>query len=350
MKDKSKVILVVAIFIIVAIIAYVCLGIVKGKQNPIAIMQVSYLDEDGNKKSGTVKIELNPDVAPESVANFTKLANNGFYNGLTFHRLVSDFMIQGGDKLGNGTGSALLSDLDKKVQANTSSDYTYSIKGEFASNGVNNSLKFEKGVIGMARSDYSYYGLTQEGYNSASTQFFIVTTDNQDTLNNLNQSYASFGRVIEGYEIIEDIANIYATEEGGVTDNKLVVDSKGDEILENGKIKVSITTNKELNSEKIPEGWSLSEENKNIIYKEMDKDSIEKVSLIEKDGATLEYIVIAGKNNVPYIDNMKVDTFGADYGLPQTINFDKIQKQVQSYQEMFNNFSSGAETEITTQN
>ena len=88
---------------------------------------------------GTIKVELYPDKAPETVANFINLANNGFYDNLTFHRIVSDFMIQGGSSDGTGSGSAKLSDLDKKIQANSSSDYTYSIKGEFANNNINNS-------------------------------------------------------------------------------------------------------------------------------------------------------------------------------------------------------------------
>lgn len=208
MKDKSKILLIIAIIAITAIIAYVCYGALKGEKKPVVTMEMSYLDNDGNKQTGTVKIELNPEVAPETVANFVKLANNGFYNNLTFHRMVTDFMIQGGDKKGDGTGSASLSDLDKKIQAGSTSDYTYSIKGEFSANGVNNNLKFEKGVIGMARSDFSKYGLTSEGYNSGSSQFFIVTTDNQETLNSLNGSYTAFGKVIEGMDIVHNIENV----------------------------------------------------------------------------------------------------------------------------------------------
>lgn len=208
MKEKSNVFLIIAIIAITAIIAYVSYGILKENKNPVATMEVSYIDNEGKEQTGTIKIELDPNVAPTSVANFIQLADNGFYNGLTFHRIISDFMIQGGDKKGDGSGSAKLSDLDKKIQVDSQQDYTYSIKGEFAANGVNNTLKFEKGVIGMARSDYSSYGLAEEGYNSASSQFFIVTTDNSDVLNNLNQNYASFGKVIEGYDIVEAIANV----------------------------------------------------------------------------------------------------------------------------------------------
>lgn len=213
MKDKSKVLLVAVILLVTAAIAYVCYGIFKGKQNPVVTMEVSYKDSEGNEKTGTVKIELYPDSAPESVANFIALANNGYYDGLTFHRIVKDFVVQGGDKNGDGSGSAKLSDINKSIEAGSSNDYTYSIKGEFAVNGINNDIKFGKGVIGMARSDYSSYGLNEQGYNSASSQFFIVTTDDKASLANLNQNYASFGKVIEGYEYIEEIEKLYADKE-----------------------------------------------------------------------------------------------------------------------------------------
>ena len=115
MKDKSKVVLVAVIIIIAAIIAYVCYGFSNGKKKPIVTMDVSYKDGEGNEKNGTVKIELDPNVAPESVSNFIALANNGFYNGLTFHR-IEDYVVQGGDKKGDGTGSANYSDLFQKYE------------------------------------------------------------------------------------------------------------------------------------------------------------------------------------------------------------------------------------------
>lgn len=351
MKDKSKIILIIAIIAIAAIIAYVCYGAIKGQKKPVATMEVSYIDNDGNQKTGTVKIELNPDVAPESVANFIKLADNGFYDGLTFHRLITDFMIQGGDKEGTGAGSAKLSDIDKKIQADSSADYTYSIKGEFAANGVNNNLKFEKGVIGMARSDYSSYGLTQQGYDSASSQFFIVTTDDKDTLNSLNQSYAAFGKVIEGYEFIEEIANIYGKDSDEESSEDLSITKSEEENSETGKIKVTLTSNKELDTTKLPEGWTISEETTSI-SKEMDKDAIEKMTITAKDGTTLDYAVIAGKDNVPYIVSIRVDTFGADYGMPETINYDEVMKTVQQYQNYYQQLMSSyssSETDTTTE-
>lgn len=194
MKDVNKIILIIAIIIVVVLIGCVSFGLIKKStqkaKNPIATIEV--------EGYGTVKVELYPDVAPNTVKNFIKLANNGFYNELTFHRIISDFMIQGGDINGDGKGKGFYSSLD----LNTTDDYEYSIKGEFFANGYKNKLKHTKGVISMARSDYSSLGLTEEGYNSASTQFFIMTSDNTS----LDGYYAPFGKVIEGYDIVEKIA------------------------------------------------------------------------------------------------------------------------------------------------
>ena len=152
---------------------------------------------------GTIKIELYPDMAPNTVTNFIRLANRGFYDGLTFHRVVPDFMIQGGDKNGDGTGTPKLSDIEDNV----TEDKEYCIPGEFIANGhTKNTLKHEKGVISMARSDYSQTdsSLLDEGYNSAGSQFFIMTEDNTS----LDGLYAAFGKVIEGMDIVEEISNL----------------------------------------------------------------------------------------------------------------------------------------------
>lgn len=125
--------------------------------------------------SDKIKMELYPDMAPNTVKNFISLANKGFYNGLIFHRVIPDFVIQGGDPDGNGQGGP-----------------GYRIKGEFMQNGVPNSLMNTRGVVAMAR--------TQDP-NSAGSQFFIVVKD----ANHLNGEYAAFGRVIEGMEIVDKI-------------------------------------------------------------------------------------------------------------------------------------------------
>ena len=126
---------------------------------------------------GVMKGELYPDVAPQSVYNFIDLANKGFYDGLIFHRVIKGFMIQGGDPTGTGMGGP-----------------GYCIKGEFLFNGVDNKLKHKRGVLSMARS---------MNPNSAGSQFFIMHEDAP----HLDQQYAAFGKVTEGMEVVDQIAN-----------------------------------------------------------------------------------------------------------------------------------------------
>ena len=125
---------------------------------------------------GTVSVELDGDEAPLTVQNFMDLANAGFYDGLTFHRIIDGFMIQGGDPNGNGTGGS-------------GTDIT----GEFSSNGIENNIAHEKGVISMARS---------QDPNSASSQFFIMV----EAAPHLDGEYAAFGHVTSGQEIVDQIA------------------------------------------------------------------------------------------------------------------------------------------------
>ena len=191
-----------SIWIVALIILIVLLGIIgygyyrnatMEVTRPVATMEV--------ENFGTVKFELYPEYAPETVANFVALANRGFYDGLTFHRIVKDFMIQGGDKNGDGTGLATTSDLK-----DDGDDTEYTIKGEFIASGVDNKLQFEEGVVAMARSDYTSYSssLTEESYNSGSSQFFIMTAENTG----LNGQYTSFGKVIEGMDIVHQIEGV----------------------------------------------------------------------------------------------------------------------------------------------
>lgn len=161
--------------------------------NPIATIEV--------ENYGTIKVELYPDMAPNTVTNFIRLANRNFYDGKNFHRTIPDFMIQGGaneDEKGNPVLSNIKDNAPEKE---------YAIEGEFIANGFNqNTLKFEKGVIAMARADYSNLSpaLTKNGYDSAGSQFFIMQKDND----NLNGLYAGFGKVIEGLEVVDKIANV----------------------------------------------------------------------------------------------------------------------------------------------
>ena len=152
---------------------------------------------------GTMKIELYPEVAPITVANFEKLVSEGFYDGLTFHRIIRGFMIQGGDPEGTGMGGS----KDK-------------IKGEFASNGVKNDLRHERGVISMARSMMR---------NSASSQFFIMHEDAP----HLDGEYAAFGKVVEGIEVVDAIVQ-----------NAQVVDRNGTVLPQNQPKIIKVTLEK----------------------------------------------------------------------------------------------------------
>ena len=205
MKKFKIVLLIIAIILVVAGIGFVSYGFYKklttNIPNPVATIEV--------ENYGKIKVELYPDQAPNTVANFIRLANRGFYNGLTFHRTIPDFMIQGGDKDGTGSGSPSLSDIKDDV----TNDQVYNIKGEFIANGYNNTIKHKKGVISMARKDYSAYSsinpaLTTYGYNSAGSQFFIMTADNAS----LDGYYAPFGKVIEGMDIVHKIEKVEVKE------------------------------------------------------------------------------------------------------------------------------------------
>ena len=130
------------------------------------------------KGFGTIMVELDKEAAPKTVENFEKLVSEGFYDGLTFHRIIKGFMIQGGDPLGNGTG-------DSKIK----------IPGEFKSNGWDNPISHKRGVISMARA---------QNPNSASCQFFIVHEDSEF----LDGDYAAFGHVTEGMDVVDAIASV----------------------------------------------------------------------------------------------------------------------------------------------
>lgn len=263
-KDNIvRIVMIIAIIAILVGIAFLSYGIYKKQtfkaQNPVATIEI--------EGYGTIKVELYPDQAPNTVTNFIKLANNGFYDGLTFHRTIPDFMIQGGDKSGNGTGTPSLKDLDESL-ANTD----YAIEGEFIANKYKNTIKLERGVIAMARSDYSSYSsaLTDEGYNSAGSQFFIVQKD-QTSLNGL---YAGFGKVTEGLEVVDKIANV----EVHYRDSEL---GEGEE------------------APKDEQGNQISSDTPKV---------------------------------APVITSIKVETYGIDYGMPKTVEpFDYYSWLMQNY-------------------
>lgn len=261
MKNKElvlKIILGIVVVILIGVILFLSCRIYKKAnfetKNPIATMEI--------EGCGILEIELYPDVAPNTVANFVKLANNGFYDGLTFHRILKDFMAQGGDKSGDGTGTPTLGDLKKDDD-----EAEYSIKGEFAANNfTKNNLKFTKGVIGMARSDFSSLGTAfiTRGYNSAGSQFFIMLNDNGSSLDG---QYTSFGKVIREYEI-------------------------------------KVTTNEETGEE---------------IKEEVEANVLEKLAntdVVMGEGSA-DYQA-SQPVNPPVIKSVRVETYGVDYGMPET--------------------------------
>ena len=140
------------------------------------------------KDMGSIELELDADTAPITVNNFVNLVKNKFYDGLTFHRIIEGFMIQGGDPLGNGTGGS-----------------STNITGEFAANGVENNISHVRGVISMARNGFDY--------NSASSQFFIVHKDSTF----LDGNYAAFGHVTSGMEVVDKIAESAKVEDDNGT-------------------------------------------------------------------------------------------------------------------------------------
>jgi len=150
----------------------------KPVQNPVGTIEM----ENGGK----IVVELFPDKAENTVNNFISLANDGYYDGLIFHRVIPGFMIQGGDPLGNGTGGP-----------------GYTIEGEFGNNGhTENDISHERGVISMARKGDRYN--PKAAYNTAGSQFFIMVEDYED----LDNDYAAFGKVIEGMDVVDAIVSV----------------------------------------------------------------------------------------------------------------------------------------------
>lgn len=175
---SSWVIFFISLAIIVALVALIKF---TGKPKPIVpdqptVFTPTHRAEILMEGYGTIKLDLDANAAPITVANFAELSNSGFYDGLTFHRIIEGFMMQGGDPQGNGYGGS-----------------GTTIKGEFTNNGVANTLSHTRGAISMARS---------EKYDSASCQFFIV---HEDASQHLDGDYACFGYVTEGMEIVDKI-------------------------------------------------------------------------------------------------------------------------------------------------
>ena len=200
-KKKPWALIIVACCILVGFVVGLVWGLNSKKKagtaavDPVATQHIEIEVQD----YGTIKAELYGNIAPITVENFVRLAKEGFYDGLTFHRIISGFMIQGGDPNGNGTGGS-----------------GQNIKGEFSANGVENPLKHTRGVLSMARSSAP---------DSASSQFFIMHQDAP----HLDGQYAAFGKVTEGMEIVDAICQ-----------NTPVTDSNGTVTRENQPVITAI--------------------------------------------------------------------------------------------------------------
>ena len=201
-EKKTNWPLMIAAAVLVAALIVAGVLLLGGKHKNTAddgLLHGTYYAQIDVKDYGTITAELYADTAPITVTNFVSLVNQGFYDGLTFHRIISGFMIQGGDPLGNGTGGS-----ENKI------------KGEFSANGVDNPLKHTRGVLSMARSN---------AYNSASSQFFIMHAD----ATHLDGQYATFGKVLSGMEVVDAICQ-----------NTPVTDSNGTVAKENQPVITSI--------------------------------------------------------------------------------------------------------------
>ena len=254
---------VVAIAVVVLVVMLVMSKTQKVK-NPVATIVIEGYDKP-------IKVELDPQSAPNAVANFVKLANSGFYND---YKMSIDTNRLLGDK---SNEMAKLS----QIKENPESNYTYGIKGDFIKNDVKNYIRHEKGVITMERNDYTFFGLTEEGYNSANCNFALLTKD----IPEYNGYYAAFGKVIEGMDVLESIAASR---------------------VEN--------TNSEENAD--------IEENENT-----------------DDNASED-------ENKITIKSITVDTFGVDYGMPETVNYEESYEKVQ---QIYSQYFGGSSNVVTTE-
>ena len=212
---RQKRILAAAVLVVIAAVAAVLIWNNQKKKEEASAGD--YTAEIAVKDYGTITVELDGDAAPETVKNFVSLAESGFYDGLTFHRIIDGFMIQGGDPNGDGTGGS-----------------EETIPGEFSANGFDNPLSHTRGTISMARS---------QDYDSASSQFFIMQEDTPS----LDGQYAAFGHVTSGMEVVdaicEDAVNgdangVLPAEDQPVIESITITDGRQSKELRNGSEKV----------------------------------------------------------------------------------------------------------------
>ena len=250
MKEKLVLVFkIIAIAVLLVAIGLVCFGAIKARtdkiQNPIVTFEI--------ENYGNVKIELYPEYAPNTVTNFIKLVQSGFYNGKVIHGEDTLCMYVGRNSDGT-IEDPTLSRIDSSIAGGSEQDTKYQIFGEFVVNGYEqNTLRHEKGIVTMMRSDYTQQmaTLAEQSYNSANAQIGIIMNDEEGR--NINGLYAGFGKIVEGLDIIERIYN---------------------------EVEIEEKTEEETASTSID------------AYK-----------------------------NKPVIKNATVDTFGYDYGVPETLEY-----------------------------
>lgn len=268
----KKICLSIAIVLVAIAIIFVGVRLVQSKtydvQNPIATIQI-----EGYEKP--IKIELDPQSAPNAVANFIKLANNGFYTNFKMH--IEEDRILGDESMEMAKLSNIMESPEK--------DYVYGIKGDFIINGFDNLVKHKKGVITMERDDYSYFGYTEEGYNSANCNFALLTED----IEGYNGYYAAFGKVVEGMDVLEAIAATRVEETEDEADTKT----------------------------------------------EESTETAENTESTEEDSV-----------NVITITSITVDTFGIDYGTPEVVNNEETREKVDA---IYNQYFGGNTNTIVTE-
>lgn len=199
-KEKGNIIFIICVVaVLVLVLGINVLVNKKEKENEESnLLSGKHYVEMIVKDYGTIVLELDANTAPITVTNFINLVNDKFYDGITFHRIISGFMVQGGDPEGTGYGGS-----------------SKTIKGEFSANGIENNISHERGVISMARSSNSY--------DSASSQFFIMHDDNHD----LDGLYAAFGKVISGMNVVDELAKVKVEDDNGtvLAENQPVIES-----------------------------------------------------------------------------------------------------------------------------
>ena len=210
MKDNRKLIILIIVAIVIialiGVLVYNGVNSIKDEtKNPVATFEL--------QDYGTIKMELYPQYAPNTVANMIALIEAGYYNGKVIYGKddICLYMARNAEEDSKGP---TISAIDNTVEADSEGDYEYQINGEFVANDFEqNTLRHEKGMISLNRSDYSTYGLTQESYNSGSAQFSVMMQDSS----NLNGVYCVFGKVVEGLDILEKIyqeAQVAESEDG----------------------------------------------------------------------------------------------------------------------------------------